>query len=271
MTEQALFSYYSKNFGGTRHLQGQIVNARVNANVISRLLTVRDTTRILDVGTGYGFLLKKFKDRYGAKVVGVELSRAEAEYGNSTLGVNILTENLSAVELQKSSFDLVIGCEVIEHTLQPIEFLEQMKQFVAPGGNLVIFTDNFESKVVRELGAGWPKWIPHTHVSHFSPRSLRDAIEKSGFKVEATASFTPWEHGCRNLKHKMLSEKTTPEGGFDLERTLNTEMSGKYAFFGLRRLLNPVWTKMTLRGDLEGAMMCVVASVRSSSTSKAVV
>lgn len=262
MTAEALDAYYSNNFGGTRHLQGQIVNARVNALVLSRVLEVDSSTRILDVGTGYGFLLKELRDRYGAEGVGVELSEQEAQYGNETLGLKIHTQNLAEVPLDEASFNLVIACEVIEHTLEPIEFLKQMKRFVAPGGRLVIFTDNFESKVVRELGAGWPKWIPHTHVSHFSPKSLTKAIKSAGCQVETVASFTPWEHAARNLKHKLTWKTTSVEDGFSLDRALDTEMSGTYAVFGLRRILNPLWTAATMRHDLEGAMMCVVASIQ---------
>ena len=68
--------------------------------------------------------------------------------------------------------------EVIEHTLNPVEFIREMTQYVKPGGRLLIMTDNFCSRRAQSLGAGFPKWIPHVHISHFSPVTLKSAIEK---------------------------------------------------------------------------------------------
>jgi 2-polyprenyl-3-methyl-5-hydroxy-6-metoxy-1,4-benzoquinol methylase len=260
MSDEALDTYYSNEFGGLRHLQGQIVNARVNAVVLNRILKMNPSWKVLDIGTGYGFLLKEFRVRHGIDGVGIELSKQEAEYGNKTLGLNILTQHLSDSGLTPESFDLVVACEVIEHTLDPIRFLEEMKPFVRRNGRIIIFTDNFESSVVRSLGAGWPKWIPHTHVSHFAPASLSRAIEQAGYRVEIKASFTPWEHAARDLKCKLLGQITKPEEGFDLNQALGTEMTRGYAAFELRKAFNPIWTNLTLRKDLEGAMMCIVAS-----------
>jgi SAM-dependent methyltransferase len=264
MSGEALDTYYANEFGGLRHLQGQIVNARVNSLILNRILKMEPSWKALDIGTGYGFLLKELRVRHGIESVGIELSKQEAEYGNKVLGLNILTQYLSDSGLPPESFDLVVACEVIEHTLDPIRFLEEMKPFVRRDGRIIIITDNFESRVVRSLGAGWPKWIPHTHVSHFAPASLCRAIEMAGYRVEIKASFTPWEHAARDLKCKLLGHVTTPGEGFDLEQALGTEMTRGYAAFGLRKILNPIWTNLTLRKDLEGAMMCVVASPDSS-------
>jgi hypothetical protein len=53
-------------------------------------------------------------------------------------------------------------------------------------------TDNFESNAVRKLKGGFPMWIPHTHVSHFGPKSLRDCVNSvPGLKLEKEASYAP--------------------------------------------------------------------------------
>ena len=50
--------YYSRNFGSQRHLEGQRVNARTNGVVLQRLLDLKQVKSWLDIGCGYGFLLK---------------------------------------------------------------------------------------------------------------------------------------------------------------------------------------------------------------------
>ena len=58
MSANTLEAYYRESFGSQRHLQGQIVNARTNAVALQRLLDLKEVRSWLDVGTGYGFLLK---------------------------------------------------------------------------------------------------------------------------------------------------------------------------------------------------------------------
>jgi SAM-dependent methyltransferase len=66
-----------KEFGSERHRQGQLINAKTNARVIGRLLDTRSFRTFLDVGAGYGFLLKELQS-FGLQGIGVELSEQEA-------------------------------------------------------------------------------------------------------------------------------------------------------------------------------------------------
>ena len=59
---------------------------------------------------------------------------------------------------------------------------------------MIIMTDNFESRAAKSLGAKFPKWIPHSHISHFSPNTLQACIESvKGLSVSRWLSYTPWE------------------------------------------------------------------------------
>src|SRR5262245_47217157 len=80
LSHDQLNGYYQDTYGSLRHLQGQIVNARANLLALSKLIDLAKTRDFLDVGTGYGFLLKALQQRYSFKVKGVELSRQEATY-----------------------------------------------------------------------------------------------------------------------------------------------------------------------------------------------
>ncbi len=39
-------------------------------------------------------------------------------------------------------YDLVIACEIVEHVAHTVEFLKQLKRFVAPGGRILLTTPN---------------------------------------------------------------------------------------------------------------------------------
>lgn len=261
MSSEDLNVYYSNDFGGNRHEEGQLVNAFVNEVIIQRMIDFDKGMNILDVGTGYGFFIDGLKKKFGIdSVVGVELSRQEAEYGREQLGLTMYSTTLMETGLPHKSFDLVCAFEVIEHTIDPISFLKELEIFLSPKGKLIIVTDNFESKVVKSLGAGWPKWIPHIHISHFSPKSIEFALKQTGFKIEKGYSITPWEHLFRSWFYKITCRKISPKDGYNLEETLNTEMTGEYKLFGIRKFFNPIWSRLFVRQDLKGAMMYIVAS-----------
>jgi 2-polyprenyl-3-methyl-5-hydroxy-6-metoxy-1,4-benzoquinol methylase len=257
LSEERLTEFYTEQYGGDRHMQGQRVNAAINFRAIRRLLRSADLGRVLEVGSGYGFLLKLLQDRLGADVTGVELSKEEAEHAQEQLGVRTYM-SLDAAPLRGASFDTVACFEVIEHVLDPVGFLNGLAHLVRPGGCLLVMTDNFESAVVRRLGADFPKWIPHQHVSHFSQKTLRASIANvPGMKVESELSYTPWELHARWLTR--LGKDRRHPAAFDLTSELSTQMTRPYQLFGLRRSCNQLWAALTFRTDLRGALMYVAA------------
>jgi len=219
----------------------------------------------LDIGTGYGFLLKWLQDKYYIETDGVELSLQESSYARDQLGLTIHSSPLSEARLQKGHYDVVSSFEVIEHIADPISFVTEMAEYVNPGGILVIMTDNFGSNIVKMLRGSFPKWIPHTHVSHFTPESLRRCINSvPGLTMEAEASYSPWELVGRQILSNLRSP-IPDERAYDLGSTLRCEMNRSYRLYHLRRRMNPLWARVTLRKTLDrGALMyCVYRKKRA--------
>jgi len=256
-----LASYYQKDFGSDRHRKGQIVNAATNVRVLASVMDLAKAKRWLDVGTGYGFLLAALRDRFSVEASGVELSESEAAFARENLALNV-TSSLNDSSIAKRSFDVVSCFEVIEHIALPVSFLQGLMEYVRPGGYLIIMTDNFESAPVNKLAGGFPKWIPHTHISHFSAQTLRKCIGQcGGLRLEKEYSYTPPDL----IGRCMLSSFRKPpldEDAFDLRATLQTEMNRGYRFFGFRNWLNPLWARLTgSRSAERGELMYMVCRV----------
>jgi SAM-dependent methyltransferase len=207
------------------------------------------------VGTGYGFFLDELRKCLKLDGVGVEVSAQEARYGCNELGLDVRNCPLSHTGLPKRSFDLVTSFEVIEHVSDPLAFVREMLEYVRPGGWLFTMTDNFESRVARSLSAAFPKWIPHSHISHFGPATLERALSANGCTLVRRASYTPWELLLKDLYYRVKRRVVEPQDAFDLQATLQTEMNGRYVLFNTRRLVNRFWARGTLANNLEGALM----------------
>lgn len=259
LPDDASAEYYQRTFGSRRHMEGQIVNAGVNILALPRILNMRGVRTFLDVGTGYGFLLPKLRDRFGIACTGMEISTQEADYARRTLRLNVVSRPIQQSGLPEGAFDVAACFEVIEHVADPIPFVRHMSRHVKPGGHVVIMTDNFQAGVVRRSGPRFTKWIPHSHVSHFAPHTLERCIKAAGgLEIDGRCSFTPWELIAQSWRHKFKGP-TDPKRCFDLQRTLSTEMGGRLPLFRLRKAINPLWFRLAARRDLDAQLMFVAA------------
>lgn len=259
MTPEAIARYYREVFHSPWHRRGQEINSYVNIRALCRLTDMRRVRSFLDVGTGYGFLLKRLADSLGTQCTGVEPSVAEAHWGRDNLAVNLIDRELERAGLPEASFDAVSCFEVIEHTPDPKAFVASLARFAKPGGLVIVNTDNFEAPAVRRLGPEYPKWIPHSHISDFAPATLTRCIESvPGLRVESMHSYTAWEFLARGALRALRGGRPI-EQCFSLKAELGREMNRTYRFWSLRRAMALVGYELTRRSDLQGSMMFVAA------------
>lgn len=255
MDRESLLKYYEL-YGGVRHLLGQQINAKNNLAVLERMLDFKQIENVLEVGAGYGFFLRNLLSRYPhLHATGVEMSDEESRYARDEFGLHIVSE----LQMSEGPFDLVMSFEVIEHVKEPVEFVSDLARRVAPNGWLIIMTDNFFSPVVKSLGPEFPKWIPHTHICHFSKETLMRCIESvPGLEVRSVFSYSPWEVLGRELWVRLRRHREVREC-YDIDASLDSEMGESFRLFRLRSLLNPLWTRLALRRNGNGTLIYVAA------------
>jgi 2-polyprenyl-3-methyl-5-hydroxy-6-metoxy-1,4-benzoquinol methylase len=263
MTTEGIERYYRLVFASPWHRKGQQLNSFVNYAALWRLVDLRNIRTFLDVGCGYGFLLQRLQGSHGSamseiRAVGTEPSTQEAEWGNASLGVTIHNSLLSQANLPKNHFDVVACFEVIEHVPDPRAFVAELAEHAKPGGLVIINTDNFESAAVRTLGPRFAKWIPHSHISDFSPQTLRRCAAGAGLKIEGELSYTAWENALRALLSRFQKPRT-PAECFNLQHELGREMARTYRFWPLRVAIARTWFALNARRNLEGSMMYLAA------------
>lgn len=167
-------------------LLGSLYNLRV-----SRWSRLRpDGGSVLEIGCGSGLMLAAFR-RHGWRVLGLERTDEIAQIGRAQ-GLDVVAGPVEKLP-QSASFDLIIIFNVLEHLDDPVTSLRECASRLAPHGQLIIVVPNFASW--QSLIAG-PKWfhldVPR-HVNHFTPKTLRDALGRTGLRV-ADFKFSSPEH-----------------------------------------------------------------------------
>ncbi len=150
---------------------------------IAILQRYRPSGRLLDVGCGMGGFLEVAREK-GYDVSGVEVSEYAAAHIRNELRIEVANCRLSEAGLSSQSYDLVTMWDVFEHIDDPRRTLEEIHRILRPAGLLALSTGNAGSLWARVAGRFWQLLTPPQHLFFFDEKSLRKALELSGFAVK---------------------------------------------------------------------------------------
>jgi cyclopropane-fatty-acyl-phospholipid synthase len=175
-------------------------------DLICRKLGLPDRTgqRILDVGCGWGTLAIHAARHYGARVVGVTLSPAQAESARARVAASGLNRQVEIRvqdyrDLREEAFDSVASVGMFEHvgSSKSAEYFGTMRRLLEPQGRLL----NHAISSVGGSRIGSRSFIGR-YV--FPDGELLDvgqvvlAMEKAGFEVRDVESLR--EHYAKTLR-----------------------------------------------------------------------
>ena len=142
----------------------------------------------LEIGTGTGIFLEALKAQGFATVVGVEPSAAAIAAAPKHRQVWIREGIFREADFEPNSFDFICCFMTLEHVRDPHEIVSAASRLLRPGGAIALVTHDYRSFVNRLLGKRSPI-IDIEHMQLFSPRSIRQLLERSGFASIQVASF----------------------------------------------------------------------------------
>ncbi|QNK01047.1 class I SAM-dependent methyltransferase [Dyella telluris] len=135
----------------------------------------------VDVGAGSGPLLPWLQDQGFASVIGIEPSTAAIQAAPPAVRSLLREGMFSASMLQGEITSLVCSFMTLEHLHDPGEFVGTAHGLLESGGAIAVVVHNWRAPLNRMLGLRSPI-IDVEHMQLFSPKSLRELLERAGFE-----------------------------------------------------------------------------------------
>lgn len=135
--------------------------------------------KLLDIGCGSGRYIYVMREK-GWDVKGVDM--AFTDYGRNVLNLDICEGELPDCNFKENFFDAVTLWWVLEHLYKPLDTIKESFRILKKGGVLVIAVPNIASTEARFFKRDWFHLFVPKHIWFFSPATLKEILEKAGFK-----------------------------------------------------------------------------------------
>ena len=162
---------------------------------------------LLDAGCGDGRYIAALPELgpLPPRIVGVDIAErmletARLAAAQADVDAEFVRANLEELPFESGEFDLVLSVQVIEHLLDPAGGVHELGRVVAPGGVVVLSTDNRRRWITNTLNG--PRWLvlrllgkrrarvridfPHRE---FTRVELVRLVQEAGLAIEDVRTF----------------------------------------------------------------------------------
>jgi len=168
---------------------------RYQKEKVKKLRTVIPRGKILDVGCGVGYFVKQAL-LAGYDAYGIELSRAAVTFGRQHLNLNLFLGNFLTFPFPEGDYDAVTLWHTFEHLPEPRLVLRRIHELLKSGGFVLIALPNISSLQAKLFKLHWYHLDVPRHLFHFSPASLTNLLQRSGFNVLRIDHYSKEHNGA---------------------------------------------------------------------------
>jgi 2-polyprenyl-3-methyl-5-hydroxy-6-metoxy-1,4-benzoquinol methylase len=175
--------YYTDWLNDQRASRERMWNRR-----LSRIESLSDRGRLLDVGCGEGLFLE-VAQQGGWRVSGTDISAYATEFASKRLGQDCFCGEIWDAPFDERSFDVITLWHVLEHSSSPISTMQAVYNLLKHKGLLVLAVPNLNDRLMQTI-----YWLlkgrrqrlfalnaKEIHLLHFTVRSLKALLAKTGF------------------------------------------------------------------------------------------
>lgn len=171
--------------------------------VVSRYFPANRDASVLDLGCGYGALVRAAHECGYRGTWGVDRS-AQQVAAATRLGITGVREGDLVATLQAqpdASHDVIVTFDVIEHLTKDeiVALADDVRRVLRPGGRWIIHAPNAESPMFGRIRYG-----DFTHEQAFTRFSISQLLLSSGFKQVMCEEDGPVVHGAKSAARWLL-------------------------------------------------------------------
>jgi SAM-dependent methyltransferase len=173
------YSIYHKSGGVDQAVFERLTGERVSRsnkilNFISSKIPIPDDGRFLDVGCGNGAFLRSFSEnKPGWKLTGTELNDKYQTEIEKIPGLELF--HMGNPQTLTGTFDFITMIHVLEHIINPVEFLQVIFNKLNPDGIIIIEIPDFSENPFDLLIVD--------HCTHFSRECIEYVVRNAGFEI----------------------------------------------------------------------------------------
>lgn len=163
-------------------------------NEISRYITLKNESVLIDVGCGAGIFLEAAKI-HGWNAIGIEISEIAANHCTNK-GLQVINESFTdQISSLPDGIRVIHMRNVLEHVPDPSSLISFAYNKLEKGGLLIAAIPNDYNPIqngLREVNGTRPWWVavPH-HLNYFDFDSLEKLIKNNGFTLKGRFSSFP--------------------------------------------------------------------------------
>lgn len=175
--------------------------------------------KVLDAGSGYGFVLRILRDLTNARITGIEVEAERVRETREALGddprVELMHGDVTRLPFAEATFDTVVCSEVLEHLPDDAAAARELYRVLKPGGSAIVTVPHadypfnwdpinwtLQRLTGRHIGGRTPvSGIWYDHQRLYSRQNLIALMESAGFEVEETRGLT---HATFPFAHLLL-------------------------------------------------------------------
>ena len=138
---------------------------------------------VLDVGCGHGLFLRDLQAKTARQVHGIDLQAANIAFLKANHPTILAYRGDFLEWREETRFEAVTMWHVLEHMPDPRAALIKARGCLAPGGVLLIGTQNYQALSRLIQGKQWTLNDVPRHLFHFTESTLRRELASVGFEI----------------------------------------------------------------------------------------
>jgi 2-polyprenyl-3-methyl-5-hydroxy-6-metoxy-1,4-benzoquinol methylase len=166
----------------------------------------------LDVGCGNGNYVGEM-EKLGWEAYGLEMNPDVARYAEEHLKLRIFAGHLPDPRFKTGFFDVVTMWDSFEHMANPCAVLAGIHRLLAPGGQLIFSTPNFNSIYRRFFGSKWFNVTAPLHYYYYTFENISRLLSKNGFRM-TKVRYPLGAAGLIQTLQILLTGKLDEDGSF---------------------------------------------------------